>query len=124
MYDEDDTQEQEVSFDAFDADQRFMLAIIKIAAATLVCIVLIVGGCSVHSHQFEEARMRAEAEQTRADAERVRAHQSDEIAKIEAIERLIQQGIDPIAARCAVKGSHTDDPKCIVASVKGTEPNS
>jgi hypothetical protein len=101
------------------AEAEMIRWVIKIVAGVLTAVVVVIGGCTVHSHQYDEARMRATAEQRLADAEYVRAQSADEIAQTEAIERLINQGVDPIAARCAIVGSRTDDPKCIAAGAMG-----
>ena len=74
----------------------------------------------MHSNTYDNERMRAGAEQTRAEKELVQIKNSgkkelaeikstSQIKQTEAIERLIAKGIDPVAARCAIEGWEKSD---------------
>ncbi len=105
-----------------------------IYALTTFLIVVFLGmtTCAIHSNTYDEARARGEAEKIRAESSlakikseaKIKEIEADQKAKtdeIEAIERLIAKGINPVAARCAVKGwkgdkGGTESSICTVAA--------
>ncbi len=79
--------------------------IVMIAASVIVALFTVMGGCSMHSNTFDGERLRGQAEIERTKTERSVAESNAEKEEILAIERLVYQGVNPIAARCAVKGN-------------------
>lgn len=75
-----------------------------IASGTLVSLFILFAGCTMHSNTFDADRAKGEAVKIKARAELEKAESRIEELRLEALERLIDKGINPIAARCAVKG--------------------
>jgi len=70
----------------------------------------------MHSNTFDGERLRGEAEIERAQTEAAVAESNARLEEIKAIERLVNNGINPIAARCAVKGwSNYEKETCLLA---------
>ena len=77
------------------------LRIAKILVWGFVAIAFIlftsVSGCVMYVNSVE-------ADQTRAETEQIKERSKIEKEKVDAISGLINKGINPIAARCAIKG--------------------
>ncbi len=91
---------------------RTVKFIIWAASAVILTFFLIVGSCSMHSNTFDAERRHADAEYEIARAEHTRASKEVALEEVKAIERLVNKGTDPIAARCAVKGWDSRDTTC------------
>lgn len=87
-----------------------------IGLAIAVVFLLTVGSCTMHSNTFDKDRILANAELERANAASIEASSKAELEQIKAIEALIQGGVDPIAARCAVMGWDRTDNTCLMVS--------
>ena len=61
-----------------------------------------VSGCTAYSNSVE-------AEQTRAEAEKIKAQNEITIEQNRAIQGLIEMNVNPIAARCAIMGFEGTD---------------
>ena len=103
--------------------------IIKLVAGVIVSLFLIMSGCAMHSNTYDGERLQGDADVQRAITEarvaeveaQSRISIAESAAKKEetlAIERLIGKGVNPIAARCAVKGwsDSSRDTTCLVAT--------
>lgn len=104
-------------------DDNFTHPLLKIGIYTGTVIVLtlftIFGGCSMHSNTFDGERLKGQAEIQRAKTEASVAESNTRLEEIKAIERLINSGTNPIAARCAVKGwTGSDRNACLLAGSK------
>ena len=91
---------------------RTVKFVMYIVSGILVTFFLVVGSCSMHSNTFDAERRSADAKYELARAERTRASLEADLEEIKAIERLVKNGTDPIAARCAVKGWDSRDTTC------------
>jgi hypothetical protein len=89
-------------------------------AATVICIIIMTfAGCSMHSNTYDGERLKGEAEIQRAVTERAKAEAEARKEETLAIERLVGTGINPVAARCAVKGwSSQDREACVLAGAR------
>ncbi len=92
--------------------------IVIAVSSTLLTMILIMGGCTAHSNTYDAERIQSETELQRVKMEaskaEAEANQAIRIAEsntkketILAIERLIEGGTNPIAARCAISGWST-----------------
>lgn len=101
------------------------------SGASMFCILLLTfGSCTMHSNTYDGVRLAGEAEIERTLTERAiaesTAHKEQKLAETEAnreetlaIERLIGSGVNPVAARCAVKGWSTHDREaCVLAGTR------
>jgi len=87
------------------AEERNLIKLgMYIASGTLLGLFLLFSTCTMHGHVYEEDRAKGEAVKIRARAELEKAESRIEELRLEALERLITKGINPVAARCAVKG--------------------
>ena len=86
-----------------DSDQ---IAKIAIYCATTFLVVLFLSfvGCSMHSNSLDGERNKTEAIKIEAQAKLEEAQSQTELKKIESIKELINKGVNPLAARCAVEG--------------------
>jgi len=86
-----------------------------IASGTLICIFLFFTACTMHSNTYDTARSKAEALVLKEEVtiQRVKSQAATAIAeakrdaeakRLDAMERLVIKGINPLAARCAVEG--------------------
>ncbi len=91
---------------------RTVKFVMYVVSAVILTFFLIVGSCSMHSNTFDAERKRAAAEYELARAEHTRANKEVQLEEVKTIERLINKGADPIAARCAVKGWDSRDTTC------------
>ncbi|KKK71783.1 hypothetical protein LCGC14_2910480 [marine sediment metagenome] len=91
---------------------RTVKFIAYVLSGVLLTFFLIVGSCSMHSNTFDAERRHADAAYELARAEHTRASNEVDLEKVKTIERLIKNGTDPIAARCAVKGWDSRDTTC------------
>ena len=85
----------------------------------VVTLFLVFGGCTMHSNTFDAERLKGKAEIERAKTEASVAQSNAKLEEIKAIERLINSGTNPIAARCAVKGAtgQSEREACLVVGV-------
>ena len=121
--------------DGEDLTHPLLKPAIHMGAAIFCTIVLTFGGCTMHSNMYDAERLAGEAEIERTLTERAIAQASatkeqtlaDTEAKREetlAIERLIGSGVNPVAARCAVKGWSTQDREaCVLSGTRDTRDN-
>lgn len=87
------------------AEERNLVKLgMYIASGTLLSLFILFAGCTMHSNTFDADRAKGEAVKIRARAELEKAESRIEELRLEALERLINKGINPVAARCAVKG--------------------
>jgi len=91
-----------------DKEERLVHFIGKMIFATVVVFIVTVGGCTAHSNYFDGERNLTEAEIVQAQAVKVKAQAEVNKAKVESIKQLIDDGINPIGARCAVEGWKND----------------
>ncbi|KKM88816.1 hypothetical protein LCGC14_1254990 [marine sediment metagenome] len=91
---------------------RTVKFVMYVVSAVILTFFLIVGSCSMHSNTFDAERRHADAEYELARAEHTRANKEVQLEEVKTIERLINKGTDPIAARCAVKGWDSRDTTC------------
>lgn len=90
-------------------------------AAVVLTLFTIFASCTMHSNTFDGERLKGEAEIQRAKTEASIAESNAQLEEIKAIERLINSGTNPVAARCAVKGggTSTDGRKtCLLIGVR------
>ena len=80
-----------------------------IVSGTLLSLFILFAGCTMHSNTYDADRARGEAVKIKARVELEKAESIIEEKRLEALERLIDKGINPVAARCAVKGWKKDD---------------
>ena len=84
--------------------------------AIIVTLFLVFGGCTMHSNTFDGERLRGKAEIERAKTEASVAKSKAQLEEVKAIERLVNSGINPVVARCAVKGwSNYEKETCLLA---------
>jgi len=90
-----------------DDDEVKMIRLAMYAVATVVIIFfLTVGGCTMHGHAYEAE---VEAEVTKQIEAKAIADQM----RIKALKDLIDSGVNPIAAHCAIEGwSNADAGRC------------
>ncbi len=106
-------------------EDNFTHPLLKTGIYTVTAIILtlftIFGGCSMHSNTFDGERLKGVAEIQRAKTEASIAESNAKLEEIKAIERLINSGTNPIAARCAVKGAvgTSEREACLLVGVSG-----
>lgn len=107
-------------------EEGFMNRIVYWVAGTLMFVVLSMTTCTMHSNTYDPDRLREEAkiEQVKVELERYKAEtirQTNEISKarLESLEKMVANGVNPIAAGCAIMGFKNDDVGCIVAAAGG-----
>jgi hypothetical protein len=85
-------------------------------ATVFVTIMLVFGGCTMHSNTFDAERLKGQAEIERSKTEASIARSNAQLEEIQAIERLVTSGVNPIAARCAVMGwTNSEKETCLLA---------
>jgi len=80
-----------------DDDRKFAKHVLYIVGGFFLLLFSVFAGCSMHGHVYESAH-------TLADAKYATVQNAASLERVKAVERLIKNGIDPIAARCAVYG--------------------
>ena len=86
-----------------------------IASGTVLCIFISFTACTMHSNTYDVARSKAEAlrlkeevliqmEKGKAKIRIAETKMDAEAKRLDAMERLVIKGINPLAARCAVEG--------------------
>ena len=75
-----------------------------IVSGTVLGIFILFSGCTMHSDTYTVERAKGEAVKIRAQAELEKAESRIEELRLETLESLISKGVNPISARCAVKG--------------------
>jgi hypothetical protein len=105
-------------------ESRTIKFVARVVAGTVIAVIAIVGGCSMHGHVYEADNIRAEAavqaEKTKAAAAEYEADK----AKTDAIASMVNSGVNPIAAKCAVNGWMSNDDTCMAIGLaigKGNE---
>ena len=86
-----------------DEDEVKMIQLVIYAVATVIIVFfLTVSGCTMHSHAYGPELAKEETAQIQAKA------LSDQ-QRIKALKELIDTGVNPVAARCAVYGYSGSD---------------
>jgi len=96
--------------------QRIERIITYMIGTCIVAFFVTVGSCTMHSNSFDPARLKEEASVKEAEAKlsaQQLLHKKEQLA---TLERLINQGINPIAARCAVEGWDKNKPDVVCVS--------
>lgn len=104
----------ELSEDKIKESNRLMY----VSSGTLIVIMLSMTTCVMHNNTLGPARMKEEAVAEQAKYRVAELTVQNRIEKIKAMERMIKEGANPIAAACAVHGWNNDDIACIVAAGK------
>jgi hypothetical protein len=87
--------------------------------------IMLMTTCTMHSNTYDPERLREEAaiRQVEAEIERIKVEVDREAIRArqeatKAIERLIAKGVNPVAARCGIKGwsLNTEEMPCIIAA--------
>ena len=109
------------------SEERTMRFVAKIIAGTLLLIVAAMTSCTMHSNTYDAERLVEEVKIQQAENERTKMIEETKQKKTEAIEKLIREGNNPIAVKCAITSSKPKDldDKCytlgIVLGGKGTD---
>ncbi len=99
--------------------------------AFLTILILSMVTCTMHSNTYDGERLRENAvvEQGKVDLKKVELQikqtQADiERERLQTVEKMVANGLNPIAAHCAVYGFNDSDISCVVAAgAKGITPN-
>ncbi len=86
------------------AIERGLTRLAYLAGGIIILFILSTTGCVMHSNSYDEARMKQETEQIRADREVAKAKQQVELEQLAVFERLVQDGANPVAVRCGIEG--------------------
>lgn len=79
------------------SEERLLRQLMYTIGTVVIVLFLTVGSCTMHSNAYEPE---VEAEHT----EQIKADTALEEARLKALKALIDSGVNPLAARCAVKG--------------------
>lgn len=108
---------EEMKFNFETAEERFNKLIVYAIATVISIIVLTLGSCTMHSNTYDEVRLHEEGiayvVKVEAEAAVTRMEIESDAARTESIKSLIDSGISPIAARCAVEGWKKDEQTCM-----------
>ena len=96
--------------------QRIERIITYMIGTCIVTLFLTVGSCTMHSNSIDPARLKEEATIKEAEAKLSAQRLLLEKEQLKTLERLINQGINPIAARCAVEGWDKNRPDVVCVS--------
>lgn len=105
-------------------EARLIKFVTRVVAATVITIVAIFGGCSMHSHVYEADNIRAEAEVQAEETKATVAKYEADRARTDAITSMVNNGANPVAAKCAIEGWMSNDDTCMAVGIaigKGTE---
>ena len=89
-------------------EERLISLAIKAAAIAITLIILSVVGCSMHSNAYEPDVKSAEAKIKIEEAKMAESKYAASIEEVKAMERMIQNGANPIAVRCMKEGWSRD----------------
>lgn len=86
-------------------------------ASVIICFFVATATCTMQSNTYDPEREKAETLQTQADAEAkvivAKGKAEIEQGKLQLLEQMINDGVSPIEARCAVFGWDEDDHVCL-----------
>jgi len=86
-----------------EADRLYRLMVYAVASV-LVIIMLSIVSCTMHSNAYEPELEAAMTEQVIAEAEVAKIRVQAEADKLKTLKELIDSGVNPVAARCAITG--------------------
>ncbi len=86
-----------MSNDTPNAEERLLRQLMYTIGAVVIVFFLTVSSCSMHSNAYEPD---VEAEYTK----QIQAKAVAEQHRIKALKELIDSGVNPVAARCAIQG--------------------
>ena len=93
-------------------------------AICFIALVLTIGSCTAHSNSYDPKRLKEEAAVKEQEVKIQHERLMFEKERSAAIERLVDKGVNPIAARCAIEGwdKKATDVVCVSAvNAKGKE---
>ena len=77
--------------------ERLLRQLMYTVGAVIIVFFLTVGGCTMHGNAYQPE---VEKEYT----EQMKIESAAELQRIKAVQELIDQGVNPVAARCAIRG--------------------
>ncbi len=100
----------------FSNEQKLLNKLMFVCGGVLVIIFLGMTTCTMHSNGYDSERIKEGAVALQAKYAMQTATSAHRLEKIKAIERMIKNGANPVAAACAIHGWDNDDIACIVAA--------
>jgi len=96
--------------------QRIERIVTYVIGSCFVAFVVTIGSCTAHSNSIDPDRLKEEAVIKEAEVKLSAQRLILEKEQLMTLERLINQGINPIAARCAVEGWDKNKPDVVCVS--------
>lgn len=85
--------------------ERVIRFVAKIVAGVIVLFILSVTSCTMHSNTYDAERLAEEAKIEQIEADKAKLRSEVEKQRITAMEKLIAEGKNPVAVRCAFQES-------------------
>ena len=104
--------------DKIDSEEfRTNKMIIQAVVVVIVVFLLSVTTCGIHRGTYNPDEARADAIINASQIEMNKAEHNAEMARIKILQGMVNDGIDPITARCGVEGWEESDDEICLASV-------